>query len=96
MSESDVTTVMCRKLGATLPALTRAPWPGELGQRIVAEISAQAWNDWKEHGKMLVNEYRLNLGSDEGRAFMQAQMQAYLFGEGAVREAEGFTPKHEH
>lgn len=95
MSEStaDVPVVLCRKLGRELPALTRTPWPGELGERIRAEISAEAWAGWKEHAKMLVNEYRLNLGSEEGRTFITAQMKAYLFDEGTIREAEGFVPK---
>lgn len=92
---STATTVLCKKLGKELPALTRAPWPGEIGVRIQAEISAEAWDQWKEHAKMLVNEYRLNLGSDEGRTFIAAQMKAFLFDEGTVREAAGFVPKAE-
>ena len=86
-------TVFCKKLQQELPALEKAPWPGEMGQRIVAEISAEAWGQWKEHAKMLINENRLSLGTEEGRAFIAAQMKAYLFGEGIVLGAEGFVPK---
>ena len=91
-----MTTILCKKLNMQLAALPKAPWPGELGQRIVSEISAQAWGDWKEHAKMLINENRVNLGSDEGRAFITAQMKAYLFGEGQMLGAEGYVPPAEH
>ena len=35
--------VMCKKLGKELPGLDAPPWPGELGQRVYENISAQAW-----------------------------------------------------
>jgi len=85
--------VMCKKLRRSLPALSAPPWPGALGQRIQAEISAEAWELWKEHAKMLINEYRLNLGTQEARAIMAEQMEAFLFGEGHIRVAEGYVPK---
>ncbi len=88
-------TVFCKKLKQQLPALSRQPWPGAMGERIVREISAEAWAAWKEHAKMLINEYRVNLGTDEGRAFIEAQLVAYLFEEGVLREAEGFVPRPE-
>ncbi len=85
--------VQCRKLNAELEALERPPWPGEIGVRIQQEISKQAWGEWLEHAKMLVNEYRLNLGTPEAQGFIAEQMRAYLFGEGAVKEAEGYVPE---
>jgi Fe-S cluster biosynthesis and repair protein YggX len=85
--------VQCRKLGAELEALERPPWPGELGLRIQQEISKQAWGEWLEHAKMLVNEYRLNLGTPEAQGFIEEQMRAYLFAEGAVKAAEGYVPE---
>ncbi len=84
-------TVMCKKLGRELPALDTPVWPGELGMRIRAEISAEAWAMWKEHAKMLINEYRLNMGTPEGRAFIGEQMQAYLFDSGDLRAVEGYV-----
>src|SRR5437870_5366395 len=52
-------TVFCQKFQKELPGLDAPPWPGELGQRIYENISAQAWKLWEERMKMILNEYRL-------------------------------------
>lgn len=95
MSNEISQTVMCKKLNQELPALSRAPWPGDLGKRILAEISAQAWGEWRDHAKMLLNEYRLNMGTPEAQAFMSEQMQAFLFSEGTGAKVEGYVPPSE-
>ena len=88
-------TVFCQKLKKELPALARQPWPGEIRERIQAGISEQAWKGWLDHAKMLINEYRLNLGTDEAQAFMKEQMLAYLFDEGQSMTAEGYVPEQD-
>ncbi|MGA0187818.1 MAG: Fe(2+)-trafficking protein, partial [Burkholderiaceae bacterium] len=40
---------------------------------------------------MLVNEYRLNLSDVRARKYLQQQMEAHFFGDGAEM-ASGFTP----
>ena len=39
-------TIHCAKLGIDAEGLDFAPWPGPLGQRIYAEISKPAWQQW--------------------------------------------------
>ena len=51
--------VFCQKFQKEMPGLDAAPWPGELGQRIYDNISAEAWKIWEERMKMILNEYRL-------------------------------------
>lgn len=75
--------VKCVKFGKELPGLEEPPWSGELGQRIYDHVSEQAWNLWTEHLKMLMNEYRLNLGSKEAQEIVAQQMEQFFFGEGA-------------
>jgi Fe-S cluster biosynthesis and repair protein YggX len=41
--------------------------------------------------KMLMNEYRLNLGTQEAQKFLLEQMEQYFFGEGAALPA-GYVP----
>jgi Fe-S cluster biosynthesis and repair protein YggX len=41
--------------------------------------------------KMLMNEYRLNLGTAEAQEFLIKQMDEYFFGEGAALPA-GYVP----
>ena len=77
-------TVHCSKLNEDLEALDVAPIRGEMGERILASISKKAWNQWIEHSKMIVNEYRLSLNSPEARAVMRKEMEKFLFGEGSA------------
>ena len=36
-------TVFCQKFQKEMPGLDAPPWPGELGQRVYENISAEAW-----------------------------------------------------
>ena len=40
--------VFCKKLQKELPGLDEPPWPGELGQKVYENISAQAWKLWED------------------------------------------------
>lgn len=82
----------CLKFGKELPGLGFKPYPGELGQRIYDNISAQAWKLWTEQAKMILNEYRLNLASPEAQKFLFQQAEAFFFGPGAALPAEYVPP----
>lgn len=86
--------VFCKKLQQELPALDRAPYPGELGQKIMKSISAQAWSEWMAHQTMLINENRLNLMDPNTRIFLEKELENFLFGEGSDKPA-GYTPPKE-
>lgn len=81
-AEDSVRTVHCVKLKRELPGLDAPPWPGELGQRIYNEISAEAWEQWEERMKMILNEYRLLPFQKEAQALVTKHMEEFLFGEG--------------
>ena len=38
--------VFCQKFQKEMPGLDTQPWPGELGQRVYENISAEAWKLW--------------------------------------------------
>ena len=83
--------VQCIKLGKEAEGLARAPYPGELGQRIFDSVSKEAWMDWLRHQTMLVNENRLNLADARARQYLARQMEKHFFGEGADAAA-GYVP----
>ena len=85
--------VMCVKLHKELPGLDEAPWFGELGQRIYENVSKEAWKMWLEQMKMIMNEYRLNLGTQEAQEFLLKQMEDYFFGEGSALPPGYVAPK---
>ncbi len=72
-------TLYCVKLKKDLPALEEQPIPGALGEKILNQISEQAWQQWLSHQTMLINEYRLNLLEPKSRQFLQDEMQSFLF-----------------
>ena len=76
--------VQCKKLGRLLPGLDAPPFPGELGQRIYDDISAEAYTLWQAHAKTLIGTYRLNLADQAGRDFLRQQMEEFFFGENAT------------
>ena len=47
---------------------------------------------WLEHMKMLMNEYRLNLGTTEAQELIIKQMDDYFFGEGSGLPT-GYVPE---
>jgi Fe-S cluster biosynthesis and repair protein YggX len=75
--------VHCVKLGEELEALPKSPFRGELGQRIFENVSKQAWQQWINHSKMLINEFRLDLVSEQGQRVWMAECERYFFGEGS-------------
>ncbi len=82
--------VNCTKLGIEAEGLDRAPLPGELGQRVFDNISKQAWQDWMRHQTMLINEHRLSVIEPGARAFLEAELEKFLFGEGSA-PPEGYV-----
>ena len=77
--------VKCVRLGKELPAIPYKPFNNELGQRIYDSVSMDAWRQWIEHSKMIVNEYRIDLASPQGQKLMLEQAEKYFFGEGSDR-----------
>lgn len=84
--------VFCQKLNKEAPGLESRPYPGELGERIFANISQEAWQQWLRHQTLLINEHRLSLADPQARKFLATEMAAFLFGTGSAAPA-GYIPK---
>jgi Fe-S cluster biosynthesis and repair protein YggX len=86
--------VFCVKFQKEMPGLDEVPFEGHpMGQRVYDSVSKEAWRLWLEHMKMLMNEYRLNLGTQESQEFLLQQMEQYFFGEGAAFPPGYMAPK---
>jgi Fe-S cluster biosynthesis and repair protein YggX len=85
-------TVFCAKLKREGEGLAYLPYPGELGKRIYAEISQQAWAQWLAHQTMLINEHRISPLDPKARKFLEGEMEKFLFGEGSEKPA-GYVPQ---
>src|SRR3569833_2796678 len=81
--------VFCVKLKREMEGLSEVPFEGHpLGQRIYENVSKQACGMWAEHMKTLMNEYRLNQGTQQAQEFLLQQMEQYFFGEGSAPPPE--------
>ena len=84
--------VFCVKFQREMEGLDEVPFEGHpLGQKVFENVSKEAWKMWVEHMKMLMNEYRLNLGTAEAQEFLIKQMDEYFFGAGAALPP-GYVP----
>lgn len=85
-------TVMCARLGQELPGLEKQPFPGELGQRIYENVSADAYAEWKEQLTNIINHYGLNPADAETRQMLRKEMEAFFFGKEETMQATDLTP----
>jgi len=90
----DARKVFCVKFQRDMEGLDEVPFEGHpLGQKIFDNVSKEAWKMWLEHMKMLMNEYRLNMGKTEAKEFLLKQMDDYFFGAGAALPPDFVPPK---
>ena len=84
-------TVQCVYLKREAEGLDFSVYPGELGKRIYENVSKEAFEAWKKHQTMLVNENRLNLADARARQYLARQMESFFFG-GGVEQPAGYVP----
>ena len=73
-------SVFCEYEQRDTEGLDFVPWPGELGKRVFAHVGKAAWAAWLAHQTMLINENRLSPLDPKHRAFLEGEMEKFLFG----------------
>jgi len=86
-------SVFCQYQQRETEGLDFVPYPGELGQRIFANIGKQGWAAWLAHQTMLINENRLSPRDPKHRAFLEKELVKFLFGGGAEKPAGYVAPE---
>ncbi len=84
--------VFCARLKQEADGLPYQPYPGELGERIFNEISAEAWKQWLAQQTILINEYRLSSMDPKAKLFLREQMEEFLFGDANLDMPEAYKP----
>ncbi len=74
--------VNCVVLGEEAQGLDRVPYPGELGQRIYDNVSAEGWRQWIERQTMIINENGLSTIDSASLEILEQHMLGFLFKEG--------------
>ena len=86
--------VQCVKLSKEAEGLKFPPYPGELGQRIFQNVSAEAWQLWLRQQTMLINENRLSVIDPKARKFLEGEMERFFFSGGSTPPGGFVPPKH--
>ena len=83
-------TVTCSKFQRELPGLEKAPFSGELGQKIYENVSQDAWKMWSDDMMIkVINEYRLDMTDPEQYKTLLEEMRKFLgLADGDVVEVE--------
>ena len=85
-------SVYCVHQKVQAEGLDFVPWPGPLGRRVFENVGKAAWAQWLAHQTLLINENRLSPLDPKHRAFLEAEMEKFLFGDGADKPS-GFVPE---
>ena len=85
--------INCIKLNKQLEGLERAPYPGELGKKILNSVSKEAWQMWLDHQTKLINENNLNLFEESSQKYLKEQMDKYFFSDDDIDQIQGYVPK---
>jgi Fe-S cluster biosynthesis and repair protein YggX len=80
--------VTCTRCGQSREGFEKAPFPGALGQRIVAEICKECWGLWLKQQTMLINHYGLNVMDPQARQFLTRNLDAFLFKSGRQEDVD--------
>ena len=80
--------VTCTRCGQSREGFEKAPFPGAMGQRIVAEICRECWGQWLKQQTMLINHYGLNVMDPQARTFLTKNMTAFLFKTGTSSDID--------
>lgn len=87
-------TVYCVVLKREAEALDSPPHPGELGQRIMENVSKEGWNKWLERLTTIINENRISTADPGSIELIEQHMVGFLFREGELgRLPPGFQPQ---
>ena len=80
--------VTCTRCGQSREGFEKAPFPGAMGQRIVAEICKECWGQWLKQQTMLINHYGLNVMDPQARQFRTRNLDAFLFKSGRQEDVD--------
>lgn len=77
--------ILCSRLQVEAEGLPHPPFGGPIGDMIYERVSAEAWSQWLEMQKKIINEFRLDMSNKGNRDMLEDQMLVYL----GLKEGDG-------
>jgi Fe-S cluster biosynthesis and repair protein YggX len=68
----------CARCGLPNERLAEPPFDNGIGRRIAEGICRTCWREWMAFSIKVINEYRLNLATDQGAQIYDFQMKEFL------------------
>jgi Fe-S cluster biosynthesis and repair protein YggX len=68
----------CTRCGKPHSPLDEPPFETDLGRRIQQSVCAPCWAAWMEYSVKLINEYRLNLFTEQGARIYDEELKTFL------------------
>ena len=86
--------VNCTVLKEDADGLESPPYPGELGQRIFQNVSAEGCQQWLQRQVLIINENQLSTADPQAIELLEQHMLGFLFEEGELGSIpQGFAPR---
>jgi len=85
--------VFCVRNQKELEGLDEPPFDNDFGKKIYDNVSKEAWAEWLDRQRMLLNEYRLQPWQPQAQQFLVEQMEQFLFGGGLDMPAQYVPPQ---
>ena len=86
--------VNCTVLKEEADGLESPPYPGELGQRIFENVSAEGWQQWLQRQVLIINENQLSTADPQAIELLERHMIGFFFQEGDLGSVpQGFAPR---
>ena len=86
--------VNCTVFKEEADGLVSPPYPGELGQRIFENVSADGWQQWLQSQVLIINENQLSTADPAAIELLEQHMLGFLFEEGDLGSVpQGFAPR---
>ncbi|MCU7959246.1 MAG: oxidative damage protection protein [gamma proteobacterium symbiont of Bathyaustriella thionipta] len=86
--------VNCVVLNREAEGLEKPPYPGDLGQRIYEQVSAEGWKQWLERLTIIINENGMNTADINHIKMIEQHMLGFLFKEGNEGQMpSGYKPQ---
>ena len=74
--------IQCVVLKREADAMEKLVHPGELGERIYENVSAEGWTQWLDRLASIINENGLNTADEKSLQVIEDHMLGFFFGEG--------------
>ncbi len=80
--------IVCTRCGEERDPLGAAPFPDELGERILRGICQVCWDLWLQKQMQLINHFALDVRTPQARDFLRRNVEAFLFEHGEGDEID--------